>query len=112
MNFQELKQFILNEKNRGNEFLPIYQIEQHERFSYSFSIFIFTILGFLISNKKNRGGLGYKLTAGIAICFLYIFLMKFAITFTINSNIPAFITVWSPNILFLILSLTLFKKLT
>mgnify|MGYP001182675461 CR=1 FL=1 len=112
MNFQELKQFILNEKNRGNEFLPIYQIEQHERFSYSFSIFIFTILGFLISNKKNRGGLGYKLTAGIAICFLYIFLMKFAITFTINSSIPAFITVWSPNILFLILSLTLFKKLT
>ena len=112
MNFTELKQFISNEKERGNEFLPIYQIEQNERLSYSFSIFIFTLLGFLIANKKNRGGLGYKLTAGIAICFLYIFLMKFAVTFTINSNIPALITVWSTNIFYLISCVFLFKKLT
>ena len=66
----------------------------------------------LIANKKNRGGLGYKLTAGIAICFLYIFLMKFAVTFTINSNIPALITVWSTNIFYLISCVFLFKKLT
>ena len=112
MNFIELKQFISNEKERGNELLSIYQIEQNERFSYSFSIFIFTLLGFLISNKKTQGGLGYKLTAGIAICFLYIFLMKFAITFTINSNVPALMTVWSPNILYLLVCIFLFKKLT
>lgn len=112
MNFSELKNFIKIEKKRGNEFLPIYQIEQNERFSYSFSIFIFTLLGFLIANKKNRGGLGYKLTAGLAICFLYIFLMKFAITLTINSNIPAFLTVWSPNILCLLVCVFSFKKLT
>ena len=112
MNFGELKKFISNEKERGNELLPIYQIEQNERFSYSFSIFIFTLLGFLISNKKTIGGIGYKLTAGIAICFLYIFLMKFAITFTINSNIPALITVWSPNIIYLLVCVLLFKKLT
>ena len=112
MQFSELKNFIFNEKKRGNAFLPIYQIEQHERFSYSFSIFIFTLLGFLIANKKNRGGLGYKLTAGIAICFLYIFLMKFSVTLTINGNIPAFITVWMPNILCLLICLFSFKKLT
>ena len=112
MSFYELKSFIKIEKKRGNEFVPIYQIEQNERFSYSFSIFIFTLLGFLIANKKNRGGLGYKLTAGLAICFLYIFLMKFAVTLTINSNIPAYITVWSPNILFLLICVFSFKRLT
>ena len=112
MKYAELKQFILKEKNRGNEFLPIYQIEQNERWSYSFSIFIFTLLGFLVSNKKNRGGLGYKLTTGIGICFLYIFLMKFSITFTINSDIPAFLTVWTPNILCLVFATLFFKKLT
>ena len=74
MQFKELKNFIKIEKNRGNEFLPIYQIEQHERFSYAFSIFIFTLFGFLIANKKTKGGLGYKLTTGIGICFFYIFL--------------------------------------
>ena len=112
MKFNELRNFIKNEEKRGNEFLPIYQIEQNERFSYAFSIFIFTILGFLIANKKNRGGLGYKLSAGIAICFLYIFLMKFAVTLTINSNLPAFITVWSPNILYLGACVLSFRRLT
>ena len=112
MNLKQLNRFIKDEKKRGNEFLPIYQIEQQERFSYAVSIFIFTILGFLIANKKNSGGLGYKLTTGIGICFLYIFLMKFAITFTINSGVPALITVWSPNILCLIICMLLFKKLT
>ena len=92
--------------------MPIYQIEQNERFSYSFSIFIFTLLGFLISNKKVRGGLGYKLAFGIGMCFLYIFLMKFAITLTINSNVPAIISVWSPNAICLLLSVYLFKRLT
>ncbi len=112
MNFYELRKFIKQESKRGNEFLPIYQIEQHERFASSFSIFIFTLLGFLISNKKNRGGLGYKLTAGIAICFFYIFLMKFAITLTLNSGTPAFLTVWFPNILCLGTCTLLFKRLT
>ena len=112
MSFSELNKFIKTEKARGNKFLPIYQVEQHERLSYSFSIFIFTLLGFLISNKKNRGGLGYKLSAGIAICFLYIFLMKFTVTFTLNSNVPAIITVWLPNLICILISTLLFKKLT
>jgi len=112
MNFHELREFIITEKERGNTFLPIYQIEQNERLSYSFSIFIFTLLGFLIANKKTRGGLGYKLTAGIAICFFYIFLMKFFVTFTINGNVPAIITVWFSNILYLLACGFLFKKLT
>ena len=112
MTFNELRQFISTAKQTGNKFLPIYQIEQNERFSYAFSIFIFTLLGFLISNKKNRGGLGYKLTTGLAVCFFYIFLMKFTVTFTINSNVPAFITVWLPNILYLLACGALFKKLT
>ena len=112
MNFKQLSHFISIEKKRGNEFLPFYQIEQHERFSYSLSIFIFTLLGFLISNKKARGGLGYKLTTGIAICFFYIFLMKFATTLTLNSNVPALITVWLPNVCFLAVCILSFKKLT
>ena len=110
MNFQSLAKFIKIEKKRGNDFLTFYQIEQNERFSNSFSIFIFTILGFLIANKKTRGGLGFKLTTGLAICFFYIFIMKFAITFTLNSGTPAYIAIWTPNILFLISSIMVFKN--
>ena len=58
-----------------------------------------------------QGGLGYKLDFGIGVCFLYIFLMKFAITLTINSNVPAIISVWSPNAICLLLSVYLFKRL-
>ncbi|MDC0189313.1 LptF/LptG family permease [Flavobacteriales bacterium] len=112
MNFKELNQIITLSKKIGNELLPIYQIERNERFSYPFSIFIFTLLGFLISNKKIRGGLGYKLTAGLAICFLYIFIMKFTVTFTMNGNISAFISVWMPNAMCLLISIMAFKRLT
>ena len=112
MDFQELNALITQSKEIGNEFLSIYQVEQNERFSYAFSIFIFTLMGFLIANKKDRGGLGHKLTVGLAICFLYIFIMKFAITLTINSGIPANITVWAPNIICLLICITAFKRLT
>ena len=112
MNFQELNKLIIKSKEIGDEFLSTYQIEQNERFSYAFSIFIFTLFGFLIANKKDRGGLGHKLTAGLAICFLYIFLMKFSTTLTVNSGIPANITVWAPNIICLLICITTFKRLT
>jgi len=112
MNYRELLKFIKNEEKRGSQLLALYRIEKNERFSYPFSILIFTLLGFLISNKKTRGGMGYKLAIGIGICFFYIFIMKFSITLTLNSNIPAAISVWTPNIICLLLGLIYFKKLT
>jgi len=112
MNYSELTQFIYNEEKRGSHLMPLYNIEKHERFSYPFSILIFTLLGFLISNQNIRGGMGYKLAIGIAICFFYIFIMKFSITLTINSNIPAFISVWTPNIVCMLITIVSFKRLT
>ena len=107
----EIKKFINEEKKEGNFDLKLEVIEKTQRTSNSFSIIILTILGFSISVKKKKGGLGMKLTLGILMCFIYIFLMKFSTTLTLNGEMEPQIAIWLPNIVFFIISLYTFKKL-
>ena len=107
----EIKKFIDEEKKEGNFDLKSEVIEKTQRTSNSFSIIILTILGFSISVKKKKGGLGMKLTLGILMCFIYIFLMKFSTTLTLNGEMDPQSAIWLPNILFFIISLYTFKKL-
>ena len=107
----EIKKFINEEQREGNFDLKSEIIEKTQRTSNSFSIIILTILGFSISVKKNKGGLGMKLTLGILMCFIYIFLMKFSTTLTLNGEMEPQSAIWLPNMIFLIISLYTFKKL-
>ena len=107
----EIKKFIDEEKKEGNFDLKSEVIEKTQRTSNSFSIIILTILGFSISVKKKKGGLGMKLTLGILMCFIYIFLMKFSTTLTLNGEMNPQSAIWLPNIMFFIISLYAFKKL-
>ena len=107
----EIKKFIDEEKKEGNFDLKSEVIEKTQRTSNSFSIIILTILGFSISVKKKKGGLGMKLTLGILMCFIYIFLMKFSTTLTLNGEMDPQSAIWLPNIVFFIISLYTFKKL-
>ncbi len=111
MTTREISQFIQEEKRSGNNDLKLEIIEKTQRNSNAFSIIILTLLGFSISIKKNRGGLGLKLSLGILICFTYIFLMKFSTTLTLNGELHPQIAIWIPNILFMLISIITFRKL-
>ncbi len=110
MTTKEISKFIKEEKKNGNYDLKLEIIEKTQRTTNLFSIIILTILGFSISIKKNKGGLGIKLTLGILLCFVYIFFMKFSTTLTLNGGVSPEIAIWIPNFLFTIISIYLFKR--
>ncbi len=98
MDYGELNKFIKEEKLRGTESIPYYEVEKYRRSSYPFATFILTIIGVSISSKKVRGGIGLQLGAGILLSFTYIMFMQVSTTFATNGNLPPIIAVWIPNI--------------
>ena len=110
MTTKQISSYIKKERENGNYDLKLEIIEKTQRTTNLFSIIILTILGFSISIKKNKGGLGIKLTLGILLCFTYIFLMKFSSTLTLNGSVNPELAIWIPNFLFSMISLYSFKK--
>lgn len=107
MNYFQLSSFIDQEKSRGADNVAFYLIEFYQRFSYPVATFILTIIGFAIASRKIRGGTGLHLAMGILLCFIYLLFMKLFTVGATNSDIPPFIAVWIPNIIFGTLSIYL-----
>ena len=73
MTYTELNKLITREKKKGSENVPNYQIELYQRTSYPFAAYVLTLIGFVVSSKKRRGGVGITIAFGLVIVFVYIF---------------------------------------
>jgi lipopolysaccharide export system permease protein len=109
MNFSELKSFIQKERLKGNENLPIFEIEMYQRTSYPFATYVLTLIGVAVSSRKSRGGIGVHIAKGLAIVFIYIFAMQVTSVAAIKVGFPALLAVWIPNALFGIIGLILYR---
>jgi lipopolysaccharide export system permease protein len=109
MDQNEITKFIADEKLRGSELIPFYEVEKYKRISYPFATFILTIIGVSLSSRKVRGGTGLQLGAGILLSFTYILFMQVTTTFATNSGMPALIAVFIPNIVYAFIALYLLK---
>ncbi|HOZ82708.1 MAG TPA: LptF/LptG family permease [Bacteroidia bacterium] len=110
MDFSELNSYIKEEKSRGSEVIPFYEVEKYRRTSYPFATFILTLIGVAISSKKVRGGIGLQLGAGILLSFTYIMFMQVSTTFATNGNLPAVVAVWIPNLVYAFIAIYLLRK--
>jgi len=110
MTTPELEEHIANMKATGTSGAVMYEIEKQRRTASAFSIFIFTIIGVSIASRKIRGGLGFHLIMGIAMCALYEIFMKTTTTFSTNANLPAIIGVWIPNVVYMGVAVFFYKK--
>ncbi|HRE23715.1 MAG TPA: LptF/LptG family permease, partial [Bacteroidia bacterium] len=110
MDFSELNNYIKEEKQRGSEVIPFYEVEKYRRTSYPFATFILTLIGVAISSKKVRGGIGLQLGAGILLSFTYIMFMQVSTTFATNGNVPAVVAVWIPNLVYAFIAIYLLRK--
>ena len=110
MNFFQLNNFIKQEKIKGSDEVPFFQVEKHKRIAYPFSAIILTLIGVSLSSRKTRGGIGLHLGIGISLSFIYIMSMQVTTTFATNGNLPPFIAVWIPNIIFSGIALFLIYK--
>jgi lipopolysaccharide export system permease protein len=110
MTTPELIAYIDEAKQSGQSDMEFFEVERFRRTSSSFSIYIMTLIGVSLASRKVRGGLGWHLMLGIGLSALYEIIMKFTTTFSTNANLPAFLGVWIPNVLYLGLAIYLIRK--
>ena len=108
--YGELLKFIEAEKRRGSPNIGRYEVVKLKKWSLPVSIFILTIIAVAVSSVKRRGGMGVNLAFGIAIAMIYVFFDKIFGVMAEQSNFPAIIAVWFPNVIFGILAVYLLQN--
>jgi lipopolysaccharide export system permease protein len=106
----ELNRFIAAQKAKGSVRIGFFVVERQSRFSYPAAIFILTLIGVSLSSRKVRGGTGLHIGIGIALCFGYILLGRFAEEFAKSATLPPALSVWMPNIIFALVAIRLYIK--
>lgn len=100
MTFFELRDYIERERQKGSNLIPFFEVEQYKRSSFPFATFILTIIGFCVSSRKVRGGVGYQIALGLLLSCIYIMLMYVFTTIATTGFAHPRLAVWIPNILF------------
>ncbi len=110
MNYWELRDFIVKEKKKGVRNMKKFEVEQHQRISFSFATVILTLLGVSLSSRKVRGGIGMHLGIGIALTFGFILFMQISTVFATNGSLSPLLAAWLPNIVYAFIALFLLYK--
>ena len=109
MGMKKLNDFIKEEEIKGTSQITYHKIEKHKRLANPFSTIILTIIAVAIGSRKIREGAGIQLSVGLLISFGYILFMQISTTFATNSNLLPVISVWIPNIIFILIAIFLVK---
>jgi lipopolysaccharide export system permease protein len=105
----ELTRYIKGEESRGAEGLNDYKVERYRRDATPISVFILTIIGAVVAVRKTRGGSGLHLAVGIITAAFFVVMDKFSLTFSTKGNFPPFLAAWTPNIIFTIVAVWLYR---
>lgn len=99
-NIKELNEMIRLEDMRGTGTTFFYTTEKHKRYGSPFSIIILTLIGFTLSSKKTRKGIGWNLGLGLLLSFSFIIVLQFFLAYGSSGSMHPVAAVWIPNILF------------
>lgn len=110
MTTKELKQYIIDETQRGGVNLSFFYVELYKRTSVPVSTIILTVIGVALTSRKMRGGIGMHIVLGVLLAVTYIVVLQFAVTFATKGNLDPLLASWLPNILFGIISVVLLIK--
>ena len=110
MTNSELKDYIEKQRGRGSGNLSIFEVEYYKRFASPFAAFILSTIGFSLSSRKRKGGMGFSLGIGIALSATYILLQGISATFSTNAGMHPALAAWMPNILYTLIAIYLYRK--
>ena len=96
----ELIAELRKQQERGAGNIRKYEVELARRTAEPFTIFILTLIGLSVAGRKVRGGMGIQLAIGIFMGALFVFLSRFASTISAGTDLPVYLGMWMPNILF------------
>jgi lipopolysaccharide export system permease protein len=109
MTLNELNKYIKTLRSRGSTGIEVYEVEKYTRYTAPFTIFILVFMAVIVSSRKSRGGTGLQIALGFLLSFIFILFFTLFRTFAENGSLPPQISVWIPNIIFGIISLTMYK---
>lgn len=110
MTTPELKEAVKRRKERGLGNLTKYLLEIHKRTADPVAVFILTLIGASVASRKSRGGVGMNLAVGVVLGSIFVVMSKFSETFSYNLNLPPFIAMWIPNLVFTFVTIYLLSK--
>lgn len=110
MGWDEINAYIDAKQKQGDGSLMPYVIEKHQRTSYPFATYVFTLIGVSIASRKVRGGTGLHLALGVMLILLYIFAMKLTTVGATNAGLNPLFAVWSPNLLFAAVGVWIYRR--
>lgn len=110
MGWTELNAYIKAKLAQGDGSLMPFLIEKHQRTSYPFATYVFTLIGVSIASRKVRGGTGLHLALGVLLVLIYIFTMKLTSVAATNAGLDPLIAVWIPNVLFALVGIWIYQK--
>lgn len=96
----ELERHIDLVRSRGADGIEVYLIEKYLRLANPFSVIILTIIGFLVSARKSRGGVGFQIALGFTLAFVYILFFMMSKGIAEGGGMPPLLAVWLPNLIF------------
>jgi lipopolysaccharide export system permease protein len=100
MSTPELFAYISKQRERGAGNIRKYEVELARRSAEPFTLLILTLIGVSVAGRKVRGGMGIQLALGILIGALFVFLSRFASTISAGAELPVYLGMWMPNIIF------------
>ena len=85
-------------------------IEYHRRFALPLACFIFALIGVPLGIQNHRSGKAAGFSTSIGVILLYYIVFNVGKTLGQTGIVPPAVGVWSPDIIFLLLGVYLFRK--
>lgn len=108
----QLSEYIEKQKMRGVANIKAFEIEKEKRIAATAAAFILTLIGMSLSAKKVKGGMGLNIGIGLGLSFSYILFSTITSSFAINGLTSPFIAMEIPNIVYLLIGIYLFHRLS
>jgi LPS export ABC transporter permease LptG len=84
-----------------------YEVELHKRFAFPAAALVFALVAFPLAVRSHRGGRSIAMAASLVILVSYYMVMTSLEGFALGERIPAWVAIWTPNIVFATIGLTL-----
>jgi len=84
-----------------------FQVEYHKRFALPLAALVFGLVAFPLAVRSHRGGRSFALLGSLVILVTYYLLMTSLEGAALGTRIPAWVAIWTPNILFTAIGLGL-----
>ena len=97
---------------RQGQIVTPYYVEFHKRFALPVAALVFTLVGFPLGIRTQRGGRAVALTSSFLIVFSYYIVFNSLEGLALNRRLPVALGMWLPNLGFGLLGLWLIRATT